>query len=115
MPSPCLFMNLLHQEDVPAKLVMLYVTAQLLASKMIISCRHSCFCGMLSSSSPLLLGHTILPYVYVKSVYFSLTAVIFLLAFSIHVSIFSVGDGPKCLLASITVFLYILYHIEFET
>jgi hypothetical protein len=43
-------------------------------------------CGLLSSSSPLLLGWAVLQYMYKKSVYSSLTFVILCLIFSIQVS-----------------------------
>ena len=59
--------------------------------------KFDCFCSLLSSSSPLLLGQFFLQYAYKDSIYFSLASLTLPLVFSIHVSFSWYQSGTKCL------------------
>ena len=98
--SPCLFINSLTPVTVPPKSVMACAITHLLCFKNDIFLwteKTDCFCSLLSSSSPLLVGQSHMQYAYRDSLYFSLASLTFPLVFSIHVSLSWLQSGTKCL------------------
>lgn len=74
--------------------------------------KFHCFSGLLSSSSPLLLGQAVLQYTYENSIYFSINFVILSHVFSIRVSFSRLEvDRKVCQLPYYNALLYTFSHL----